>query len=607
MVHPALLVPFALVATAVLATAQTSYRATRHAANDPAHSSLQGGAMLKVPGLLEDFVIAGGGQFVQLPNGTARLTGRVFSDSSIYSAFLIDLVFTGKLQSGNAGFPPAGAPSLGLLAGNYVPAGPIAPSTFVYYTAASGTLTGVRDLDGLVLSLSSSQPVQLGQGANNRNLNDGLLARFAATVTHQLPSPVTVSGPVELTFDFQQDHVEDTTHPQPDPLRTTLPAGRAMVLPGVGSDYVFVPAADFTEYGDGHAELQGTLARISALNDSWTVSLQLQNRVTPGQANHPPTGSPVLQMLPSAYVANGGTMNPAHWHYYTTVTGTLTGTGINQGGAIALAPTKAFQVGGGANQTNTYFGFFGRFAATLQTQPTARTLSITGPVELFGLTAVFPVLPFPSLTVPSSMPSLPTLTDQGIVLQGDNLAWTELVSLNWDLTGGRDASRWNDGWFRVIDNQHVEFHPRPGQAAGVYNCFIFNPAIQTNTIQVQLVAPTVPQLFAEAAIPSFYTTHVVMHSGLNNGQALSIVALSQTAIPSVAPGIASLLIGNQFADLVIDPSVYLHDPVTGIARADYGPIDPALQGLAYWFQSVVIDLQNGSFPLPASNAWRVQF
>ena len=47
--------------------------------------------------------------------------------------------------------------------------------------------------------------------------------------------------------------------------------------------------------------------------------------------------------------------------------------------------------------------------------------------------------------------------------------------------------------------------------------------------------------------------------------------------------------------------------MTGIARADYGPIDPALQGLAYWFQSVVIDLQNGSFPLPASNAWRVQF
>jgi hypothetical protein len=88
---------------------------------------------------------------------------------------------------------------------------------------------------------------------------------------------------------------------------------------------------------------------------------------------------------------------------------------------------------------------------------------------------------------------------------------------------------------------------------------------------------------------------------------VSLVTLSSTFAPSVAPGIASLDIGNAFADLTIDPNVYAHDPVTGIAIANYGPIPPALSGLTLWFQGVTIDLVSGSFPLPATNAWRVDF
>ena len=588
-------------------SAQTSWRPVRQAQGDPAVATLAGGTMLSVPGVFTDFVIAGGGQFVQLPNGTARLTGRVFSDSSIYSAFLVDITFAGRLVNGYAGFPPAGAPDQQLLTSAYAPVGTVDTNAFTYYTSATGTLTGVRNLDGAILSLTAASFTQVGVGANNRNANDGLLAHFTVGVVQQpLFGTITPAGTADLTFDFRAPWLEDTTHPQPDALRTTLVTGRAMVLPGVADDYVFVPAADWQEFGDGHAELTGTLARLAQLDDRWDVSLVLQNRITPGEANHPPAGSPVLQMLPTAYTANGGTLDPGHWHYYASVTGTLTGSGINAGGSITLVQNAATQVGGGANQTNTYFGFYGAMVPTLVAQPTGRTLALTGNVELFGLTAVFPVLPFPSLVVPPSTPTLPTLTDQGLLLQGDNLAWIELMACNWDLAGAGTATRWHSGYFKVIDNQHVEFHPRPGQAPGVYNVFGYNPAIPTNTIQVQLVAPTSPQFFAEPTVASFSTMHGMLHSGTSN-PAVSLVALSSTLAPSVAPGIASLAIGAGFTDLVIDPSVYAHDPVTGIANAFYGPIDPALAGLHFWFQGVTIDLVAGAFPLPATNAWRVDF
>jgi hypothetical protein len=289
------------------------------------------------------------------------------------------------------------------------------------------------------------------------------------------------------------------------------------------------------------------------------------------------------------------------------VTGTLTGDGINAGGSLTLLQSVATQVGGAANQTNTYFGFYGAFAPTLVTQPTGRTLTLAGDIEIFGLTAVFPVLPFPTLDVPPTMPVLDTLTDQGFVLSGDNLAWLEYMSLNWDLSGVGGAERWNQGYYRVLDNQHVEFHPRPGQAPGIYNCFGINPAINTNTIQVQLVEPTTPKLFAEPMVATNYDAHVKMHCGPVLGLGVSIITLSQTATPSVLPGVVSLAIGNQFADLAIDPAIYLNDPLTHVAAISYGPISPALAGLSFWFQGVVLD--SGAFvaPFATTNAWRIDF
>ncbi|MCA8952115.1 MAG: hypothetical protein KDE27_21575 [Planctomycetes bacterium] len=600
----------AVCATALpLLAQQPTYHAAVESPNDPALSNVAGGAFLALPGLFTDLVVSGGGQFVELPNGSARLTGRVFAASSLYSAFLFDIELQGKVEPGQANYPPAGSPALGLLPSAYLPMGTVDPGTFVYYTQASGTLTGVRDFDGAVLDLQLSGPaVQVGVGANNRNGNLGATATFAVTViqqpTLQLP-PLTTA---ELSLDLPTHRTDDVTHPQVDSTRSNLTAGRAMVLPGVADDYVFVPAGDFTEYDDGHAELFGTLARLTALDDRWDIALQLTGRIDPGEVGCPPVGSPVLQMLPSAYVGNGGTMDPDHWHYYQTATGTLTGGGINDGGLIDLTNTVAVQYGGAANQTNTYFGYYGAFAATVSTQPTGRTIALSGAdTEIFGLTAVFPVLPFPVLTPATPNYTLPTLTDQGVLVQGDNLAWAELVGIGFDLNGKGTETRWYAGYFRVVDNQTLEVHPRPGQAPGTYQLAVYNPAIRSNIVPLDLTAPTTGALYAETAVGTYDTVHLYIHHGAIAGPALSAVAISGSLLPTVLPGIVSLGIGNQQPELIVLGGSFLHDPATGIAHFDIGPVPPNFGNFTWHFQAMTVDLTTPTLPLPTTNVWSVTF
>ncbi|MCB9878622.1 MAG: OB-fold nucleic acid binding domain-containing protein [Planctomycetes bacterium] len=591
----------AIAALAPFAAAQ-SYASIDDAPVNPALSPATS-TFLSLPGSFTDLVRSGGGQFVDFGDGTARLTCRVFSQSNLYVAFLVDIQLSGKVRPIDPGYPPINTPDERLFGAAYDPVGPIDPSTFTYFTAATGTLTGVRNMAGTVLTLAATEPVQIGSGANNTNDHYGLFGEFAATVTQ---GALSVTGPATLALDFETMSSEPTTHPQPYDGLSSLPAGRAMVIPGVGDDYVFVPAADFHEFDDGTATVLGSLKRLADPDDTWDLAVSWSGRVDPSQANYPPVGSPVLQLLPLAYVQNGGLIDPDHWHYYTAATATLTGTGVNAGGELSLTPTVATQVGGGANNTNSYFGFYGAFSASVVTQPTQRTLAPVGDVELFTLTAVFPVLPFPSLTAPATTPTLPTLTADGVVLEGDNLYWTELAAFDFDLMGKGDATAWFNGYFRVLDNQHLEVHPRAVQSPGLHNVLVYNPAIQSNSVQVDLVQPTVPTLVAEPSIGEFGVVHARVHHGTVTGPAFTMMTLSTTQLPSVYPGLASLTIGNNFTDLLIDYTLYSHD-ADGIAAANFGPITAQLLGLTFYFQAVILDVGAQTVPLPATNDWTVLF
>ena len=533
-----------------------------------------------------------------------RLTGRVFSRTSLFSAFWLDVQFGGYLARGAVGHPPAGSPNLQLLTAAYPPTGTVDPQTFGYYTTVTGTLTGTNNFDGAIVDVQlASTAAQVGAGANNRNSGLGLEADLALTITQQPANPLPTITSATLICDLPTDRADRATHPEPDPTRSTAPA-RALSLPGVTDDYVFAPPGGFTEFDDGTAQLTGRLVSTGDLTDTWQLTMQLGGRVDPGEASHPPSGAPTLGMLPSAYLNQGGTIDPSHWRYYTTATGTLTGTGLNDGGVITLQLLTPVQYGHGANQANTYGGFYGTFAGTVTTPPTNRPITLTGDLELATVCERAAVLPLPILNVPANRPTLPTLTELGIPLQGDHLLWTEFVALGPRLVAPGDEQDWFGGYVEILDNQNLVLHPPQGLAPGTFDVRVVNPTVVSNLMQVDLVVPATPTLRAETSASPTRPLHVLVHPSTNSAQPLSVIALSHLLLPTVAPQV-SLDIGN--GNPLVVPLAFFHDPVTGLASFVIDGIPPSFTGITMHFQAATIDLATLQFPLTPTDVWPVDF
>ena len=167
-----------------------------------------------------------------------------------------------------------------------------------------------------------------------------------------------------------------TTESFGDPVYNVNPSGHAFYLPGISTDFVFTPSpGSFTIRNDGTATLTGTLHSKSNPANGFTVTVSFS-----GYSTTAPAGSPKEELAASAYVQNGGPVDPSTWTYYTSFTGTLTGTGSYAGAVIELTQTgPAFQVGNGANGKNTAFGGSGWFNWNVITQPTSGgSLQATG-------------------------------------------------------------------------------------------------------------------------------------------------------------------------------------------------------------------------------------
>jgi hypothetical protein len=159
-----------------------------------------------------------------------------------------------------------------------------------------------------------------------------------------------------------------------DPAYDQYPSGHAFYMPGIGTDFIFTPApGTFVTLPDGTARLQGTLRSVSNPSNAFVVDVQLS-----GYSSTPPSGSPKKELLPNAYVENGGPIDPSTWYYYTGLSGTLTGIGNYAGAVININGLgAAFQVGVGANGKNTHFGASGWFNVNVVSQPASGNLSPT--------------------------------------------------------------------------------------------------------------------------------------------------------------------------------------------------------------------------------------
>lgn len=139
------------------------------------------------------------------------------------------------------------------------------------------------------------------------------------------------------------------------------------LTPDLGVDFVFDPEASWTEFSDGTARLLGTAVDRNDPLKTFDVDI-----IFSGRTDAVGAGSPKKELLPNAYADNGGPIDPSTWHYYTSLSGTLTGSGSYDGAVITVVREgPAFQVGYGANNKNTNNGASGWLECSILSQPTS--------------------------------------------------------------------------------------------------------------------------------------------------------------------------------------------------------------------------------------------
>jgi hypothetical protein len=222
-----------------------------------------------------------------------------------------------------------------------------------------------------------------------------------------------VSGPACLKY----SHCAVT--PSANPTLSTTQETYALSLPHLGNDFVLEEGASFEEYGNGSARLAGTVYRKRDPSAAYTMIVALTGRVT-----MPPSQSPVLELKPSAYTAQGGTVDPSSWYYYKTFEGTLFGKHALSGETIVIGDTRrAMQIGDGANGRDATLGGGGSF--TYDSASSRHTAELR-----IGLTSCTIVHPTPTPT-PTATPGGRTITETP-VCQTQNIS-NNLATLDHNL------------------------------------------------------------------------------------------------------------------------------------------------------------------------------
>lgn len=167
--------------------------------------------VIRIPGLVDFLTFETQGNLVERTTfGTAHFTGVVDKRTDTNVEFDVDMTFSGRLNPGDGGFPPPGSPVT--LMPLFCPVDAFA---WHYYTALTGTLTGRPGsiYDGAVYSVTlGPNAAQVGEGANNRNLKNGLWAPIIVEAIGELPNLSLPTGPLDGIVNITMRFV---CHPPP--------------------------------------------------------------------------------------------------------------------------------------------------------------------------------------------------------------------------------------------------------------------------------------------------------------------------------------------------------------------------------------------------------
>ncbi|MBT8143358.1 MAG: hypothetical protein KJO55_01580 [Gammaproteobacteria bacterium] len=125
-----------------------------------------------------DFLFApGAGSLIEYDDGTAELSGIAYSESNSNAAYRVNILLEGRTN-----IAPPGSPKMELFSSAYSEnGGPVDTDTWYYYASFGGTLEGIGDLAGTVLTITRRGPAfQFGHGADGKNVEYGGSGWFTA-------------------------------------------------------------------------------------------------------------------------------------------------------------------------------------------------------------------------------------------------------------------------------------------------------------------------------------------------------------------------------------------------------------------------------------------
>jgi hypothetical protein len=348
----------------------------RAALPDPTWALLGGDSAIYLPGIVTHLDFIAGGEFVENGDGTARLLGIVAHPNNPLNAFAVDIGFSGRLNPAQPGYPPLGSPKEELAPAAYAQnGGPVNPGTWHYYEVTDGYLTGLDlNVGALVHVLRIGPAFQVGAGASGKNLEIGASGWIEAFTLSQ-PTGGHVFATYVANGDININHGGDCTDCADEAISdaawSIFPNHKnALHLPGIWPDFRLEDGATYSELADGTARLLGVARHSQDALKRFAVDVTFDLRVAPGGGGYPPAGSPKLELLPAAYVENGGPVDTGTWHYYKATSGTLTGLDKYAGALVQIDRVgPSWQVGIGASGKNLDFGGSGWISVLILAQP----------------------------------------------------------------------------------------------------------------------------------------------------------------------------------------------------------------------------------------------
>ena len=192
----------------------------------------------------------------------------------------------------------------------------------------------------------------------------------------------------------------------------------------------------------------------------------------------------------------------------------------------------------------------------------------------------------------ASVDTLPNVTDDAFVLDGDVMSGVDRVSFGASSITSQASTTWTDGWFRIVSDNRIEVHLPQGLLTGSYSIVLHNGSFASRPIDVILTRATARTLGATPVAFGAFELVASRGGSTTNSDFLLCYSLSNT--PSPLPGIVNLDIGANFTNLWTWPSTVHVNPLTSCVRWAVPDIGPA----QLYFQALVFD-QNSLNPLPA--------